>query len=72
MGKKSLILIVTIGACLGMFPLAAEASTQTDYTVPARAQLLTGTRSGTEDAYQTLQAGLVDAALTGDDRELKF
>jgi len=72
MGKRALVLIVAIGACLSVLAVAASASTQDDYTVPAREKLFSGTRSGTEEAYQILQQGLDDAELTGDERELKF
>jgi len=72
MGKRALILIVAIGACLGLLPVAAGASTQDDYTVPAREKLFSGTRSGLTEAYQILQQGLDDQDMTGDVRELKF
>lgn len=72
MGKRTLVLIVAIGACLGLLPVAAGASTQDDYTVPAREKLFSGTRSGLTEAYQILQQGLDDQDMTGDVRELKF
>jgi len=73
MGKKSLILIVAVGACLSSLAFGQSDPNQYDYTIPARAMLFTATRSGTEDAYQLLQGGLVDPNLAGKDvRELKF
>ncbi len=73
MSRRTYLLIISIS--VGLSPLAlgqAGDPNQYDYTVPARQQLFTGTLSGLIQAYQTLDNGLDDPNLTGDDRELKF
>jgi len=72
MGKKSLILIVAVGACLNSLALGQSDPNQYDYTIPARQELFKASRSGTQQAYEILQQGIEDTTLTGDERELRF
>jgi len=55
--------------CVG-YLAPARGATQSDYTVPARELLFTGTLSGLADAYQILNNGMSDESVTGDKREL--